>query len=181
VHDSEPAAQLFSSPFFSRQMKRKAADISSDDAPPTQLQEHVNKKGRVEHKMYIIVNAHLPRNTTVETDIFALHGNPNGVARIWHLLKDATQMKRSGIAATIVGGLTITPCHWNLVEYAGWHGVGKNKKLALAYIDTAITLIEMIMAQEDVRVIVGYTYPVAELVNCDGRVLLIECERNIPV
>jgi hypothetical protein len=67
-----------------------------------------------------------------------------------------------------------------LVEYAGWHGVGKNKKLALAYIDTAITLIEMIMAQEDVRVIVGYTYPVAELANCDGRVVLIECERNIP-
>jgi hypothetical protein len=130
--------------------------------------------------MYIIVNAHFPRKTSVETDIYALHGNPDGVARIWHLLKDATQMKRSGIAATIVGGLTITPCHWNLVEYAGWHGVGKNKKLALAYIDTAITLIEMIMAQEDVRVIVGYTYPVAELANCDGRVVLIECERNIP-
>jgi hypothetical protein len=162
-------------------MKRKAADISTDDAPPTQLQEPVKKKVRVEHKMYVIVNARGPRHTTVETDIFALQGNPDGIARIWHILKDATQMKRSGIATTIVGGLTITPCHWNLEEYAGWHGVGKNKKLALAYIDTAITLIEMIMAQEDVRVIVGYTYPVAELANCNGRVVLIECERNIPV
>lgn len=140
-----------------------------------------NKKARVEYSLFCVVNLTTPDGT--EREVYSFTSSSRDVIdRVYRILLEMRVDLSESIVAVILGGLTITPCHWDPTQYAAWHGIAtKRGQSAHALIEMTIDLIREIAKHSgDARWNSDAELKSTTQCTADDKFLLISCERVIP-
>jgi hypothetical protein len=143
--------------------------------------EPKKKKARVEHTIDCIVNARDTYTNEVETEVNIFSTtNIFVMERVYYHLELATRVSPSmpGVPVVILGGLTISRCHWDLNQYAMWHGIDpKTNELLIAYMESTIELLNEIIKHDNQA---SWRFDnVVEPSASTGKILLVSCDRAI--